>query len=56
MGICNSSDIFQEKISELFDRFDIGIQDKFPVTAYFPSIVLYGITIRNSTIEYFPIR
>ena len=32
------------------------IQDKFPVTTFFPSIVLYGNTIRRSTSEYFPIK
>ena len=31
-------------------------QDKFPVTTFFPSIVSYGITIRNSTSEYFTIK
>ena len=32
------------------------IQDKSPVTTFCPSIVLYGITIRHSTSEYFPIK
>ena len=31
-------------------------QDKFPVTTFCPSIVLYGKHIRCSTSEYFPIK
>ena len=31
-------------------------QDKLPVTTFFPSIVLYGNTIRRSTSEHFPIK
>ena len=39
MGVYNSSDIFQEKISELFDGFDI-------VRAYIDDVL--GITKNNS--------
>ena len=31
-------------------------QDKLSFTTFFPSIVLYGITIRHYTSEYFPIK
>ena len=31
-------------------------QDKLPVTTYCSSIVSYGISIRSSTSEYFPIK
>ena len=31
-------------------------KDKLPVTTYFPSIVSYGINIRCSKSEYFPIK
>ena len=31
-------------------------QDKFPVTTYCPSLLLYGITIQSYMSEYFPIK